>query len=57
MNEWQRRELEQLRKENEWFERLPAWMKVIDNHLYFVLILVIGLMLGFNIGFMIGLML
>ena len=57
MKEWQLKELELRRKENAWFDELPGWMKVVDNHLYFVLILVLVFPIGFGIGLGIGFLL
>lgn len=55
MNEWQRRELELQRKERAWFDALPEWMKIIDNHWYYLGILVLSMPICFGIGLIIGL--
>jgi hypothetical protein len=54
MNEWQLRELELQRKENAWFEALPEWMKIIDNHWYYIGILALSMPICFGIGLLIG---
>jgi hypothetical protein len=57
MNEWQRRELEQLRKENAWLDELSPFMKLVDNTLTFCLLYFFACLVGFLIGLGIGVML
>ena len=54
MNEWQQKELELQRKERDWFDKLPEWMKIIDNHWYYLGILLLLTPISFGIGLFIG---
>lgn len=57
MRDWELRELELRRKENEWFEKLPEWMKIIDNHWYYIGILFLSAPIAFGLGLGIGFLL
>ena len=54
MNEWQRKEAELLKKENAYLERYNWFEKIIDNHLYFCIFLVLVWVVAWNIGLLIG---
>ena len=57
MNEWQRKEAELLKKENAYLERYNWFEKIIDNHLYYCIFLVLVWVVAWNIGLLIGFML
>lgn len=57
MMEWQRREAELLARENAWYNNLSPFMKLVDNHLYYCIMMIFILPVGFLIGLGIGLML
>ena len=57
MNEWQRREAELLARENAWYNSLPPFMKLVDNHLYFCIMYLAMIPFAFAIGLVFGLLL
>ena len=57
MKEWQRREAELLARENAWYDSLPPFMKLVDNHLYFCIMYLIMIPYAVIIGIGIGLLL
>ena len=57
MQDWEVRELELLKKENQWFEELPEWLKIIDNSWYYIGIIFLISLFGFALGLIIGFLL
>lgn len=54
---WELKEEELLKKEYAYLENYNWFEKIIDNHLYFIIFIVVAMSLGFDIGFLIGMML
>jgi hypothetical protein len=57
VNYWERQELELLRKENAYLDKLSPFQKLIDSHVGFILTLVLGCQFFFVIGVLIGFLL
>lgn len=51
---WEIQEEELLKKEYAYLEKYNWFEKMIDNHLYYCIFMVIVMMLGFDLGFLIG---
>jgi hypothetical protein len=56
MKPWELKEAELLAKENAWANSLSPFMKIIDNHLWFCVLLFFMFPLAFLIGLGIGLL-
>jgi len=54
---WEIAEEELLKKEYAYLEKYNWFEKLIDNHLYFVIFVVVSMALGFDLGLLIGMML
>lgn len=54
MNYWEQQEQERLRKENAWLDDLNPMMRMIDDHLGFLVLLVLLFGLAVFIGLLIG---
>lgn len=57
MKPWEVQEAELLKKENAYLEQYNWFEKIIDNHLYYCIFLVLSCIIACNIGLLIGFML